>query len=415
MVIETLTASEYQACVASAFVERDTATMVRAMVASVLFAGACASSDPPDFGPPLVEIERKNGNVDAVRNTSADVVDLVPFPEYSLDYPATGILLPTSLTFKDMPLLATDVFPFESNVGIAMLPAIRVAGGGAVPQGSSSLVVEIEGLAIVRLKSTYTVEYECYGPQVLTGETTFTIFPHGRIVRHDEVTPNLTEFPDRGCGTGSDGYFFTSFWSFTAPTVGPLDANDQAAGTDSTELCARYVAPDLGIALIWDTTLTEPRLPDPLPPTNSMRFVYDFIDPGVDGAANFVGTVGDADSVLQLAQSAVEPCKTMLDGVKDRQPTINGALASLDDSGFYAIDDPTPDRVTIEATTDGLPAGFAVSLDLGGASHARVTRSDGAMDGVWFIPELDPQNDRIVFWFRDQLPPADSITIEPLD
>src|SRR5439155_820438 len=147
--------------------------------------------------------------------------------------------------------------PNESLVGIAIYPA---GNASADPQDQpfgrgGDIQVEAEGPFVAKVLVTFELQFTCFTDmQVMTGSSGFTLFPSGRIVRHDfDITPGQTTYPDRlgtcGCSTFTAGehpsYFFTSYWAFDPNGAQMFDQNNVLVGVGSgapggTSACTRY-------------------------------------------------------------------------------------------------------------------------------------------------------------------------------
>lgn len=383
--------------------------------------GACATpTTPPDFGASRFTVDTTPDalTVTLLPDPAAPTAD----PGLSLRFPATGIRLPDSLKFPSNgdELVQKTACPFEGGIGTTLYPILQASGGDTPPGDLSSHAdVEINGRAIVRVKVDYDVPYTCSGVHTMHGESSFTIMPHGRIVRHDTVTANTAALTDPtqgcGCGPGDSGYFFNSAWTFPGDTAVMVDDTDQATTAPARDgVCATYPATGVGVGVQWAAAER--------PPSGGLRLVtdgprasviYDFLS-GAGAPVVPAMSTGDVTSFVQLSPGAAA-CSAILDQVREAPHTltVNGMEAHLDGSGFY-LEPTTFDSTIVLATSNGIPAGFVVALDLRGRHHARLSASFSTDDG-WFIPDRDPSTDRALFWFRDALAAGQTITIEPVD
>jgi hypothetical protein len=294
----------------------------------------------------------------------------------------------------------------ETLVGVAVYPAVVAAAGvNAADGGESGIEFLQSGPGVARLRINYDVSYSCETPQNLRGSSTFTFFPSGRIVRHDTVTPlNAAIGPPMGCGCqpGSltSPIYFTSFYTFAGSFV-DSEGDALPAGTSGVQQhCA--VAGDHVVGVSWQDSTTRLRQSG-----NAWASVYDW----VANASSLSPMQKTVTSALKIQlDSTVEGCDTALEGLGDPPLEIDGREISTDEHGVF-VDD-TMHSSTFELT---VPIGikeFALSVDIGDRTHARVTRSTETRP-EWYTAQID--GGRVMFWFEDGLDPGETITIEPID
>jgi hypothetical protein len=112
-----------------------------------------------------------------------------------------------------------------------------------------------------------------------------------------------------------------------------------------------------------------------------------------------------------VSPTALNECGKILASIGDIPVMIGGTrLDVVDHDGIYR--DPSTHKAsfTIEPAGAAVPAGFVVSVDLGGASHAAITRSPATARVAVAQRET---SSRFLFVFFDGLAPGESITIEP--
>lgn len=81
-----------------------------------------------------------------------------------------------------------------------------------------------------------------------------------------------------------------------------------------------------------------------------------------------------------------------------------------DDDGIYRDSVPHASAFDVARVNSAVPAGFAISVDLAGATHATMTRSDAMPPRV--IAQRE-EGSRFLFVFFQELSPGESVTIEP--
>jgi hypothetical protein len=357
----------------------------------VAVAAGCASVPPSPEERTLLEVDETTGRT----STTSDA----PM-QFTLQFADRGIRMPSSIQLDGVNRVAPGECPRESGIGIGLFPAANASAPGlGGDEGSSVLEVDWAGPTIGRITITWSLPYECVTQQQLAqGESTFTVFPNGRIVRHDIATPSTTTLSvdTNPCGCGAEtNFFFTSYWSFTpTPQVMP-DGSPMVDG--ATAGCAVYSNHMIGVA--WPDTdtrvLAEPAM---------SSFVHDW----AKDSPTLAPDQREVTSAIMLSEETTPAkCADVIADLDDFPITVAGSQVITDDSGIYLDTRDHSDPVTI-TTSRRLPRGFAVSLNVG--DFAEVTRSPERDDG-WFATQDDDGS--TVFWFRDGLNVGESITIDP--
>ena len=302
----------------------------------------------------------------------------------------------------------------ERRVGVALFPAGVVASGDIADFGGDSNVetlVEAPGLAKVRV--TYDIDYLCPAIETFRGQSVFTFFPSGRIVREDiaidpsdgGIEPDAGAADSCGCGFTDIDFFFTSFWAFADTGFDEqVDENNQMPRDGVTSAaCTMY--PTHGVGVSWPDASTR------FHPSVASAHVYDFLanQNALPDETRFV------TSAVQVRDDVRTPgaCGEILAQLADPPLEVGEEhLGSTDHDGIYR---PALEHsgTTVIKTDEGIPGSWAVSLDLGGADHGRVTRQPDIEDFVRF--HADPETPgNTVFVFLQGLAAGESITIEPL-
>jgi hypothetical protein len=378
--------------------------MQRVLWIVALGASACAKPSQPVFADPLVVVS--HGTDDIV-----DVHQAEEIPGYVVTFgKAKGF--PTSLSFVGQELLgAGTTCDLESLIGTAIYPA-AVAVGDIALDPASTLTFDLEGPAVARAKVSYAVPYTCNGAaQHLSGTTTLTFFPFGRIARHDEVTASDSALPaSPNCECASDNnYFFTSFWTFApqATALMPTGATiDETNDYDQQTACFTYSALGAYVGIRYSGTQTRVILTQG---EELSRFVNDFQR---RAPSLGIGERGSVDSAIQLSDTEPQPCSQLTEPLEDRGLRVDGRAAVLDGSGIFT--DPGGDYGrTIAITGAGAIApGFVVSLS-GIHEHLKVNREN--TEETYYLPQLDRAGGRTLVWFRDALLAGTTAEIELLE
>src|SRR5262249_26114364 len=138
-----------------------------------------------------------------------------------------GFHFPDSLkiTGVDGDLIGHEQMPtcfFEDEVGIRIAPATRISAHGSSEVTKNSLELVMHGPAIVQVKLEWATMFTCEYTRNPGGTSTFTVFPDGRIVRHDRIGeppyPGSVSPSRCACDVGAemqDPYFrVATYWTF---------------------------------------------------------------------------------------------------------------------------------------------------------------------------------------------------------
>ena len=362
---------------------------------------ACASVDEP------------SGLTAAGMFTEADAAFRVFAPGYQMDFSATGLHLPEHLLVNQgaVDVLGTDLPCFESRVGISVIPALSAHAGGGT---SSEIMPILNGPAVVKVNVTYDVDYDCPGPEKLRGETDFTLLPGGRIVREDiMVTPSSNHLDKTGsCGcqqetnpTNFHNLFFTSYWAFDPARATQVQADGSPVTEDVYAACTMY--PDRAIGVRWEM---QGSVGTRFHPNAAAAHVLDWVrdQTGLDATPQ---SITSAIQISNTAPAAPSDCGKVLALLDDVPLQIGNTLLNLTDhDGIYRDPAVHDSAFTITAHGSDVPPGFVISVDLGGATHARVTRSPAKAEIGVAQRETDT---RFLIAFTDGLGAGESVTIEP--
>lgn len=355
---------------------------------------ACASPEPR-AGDPVIAVV-----ADHVISTGAVA--------YDLGFATTGLPMPEHLMFGGADWIANgETCPLESGVGINLYPAFRALAstyGGDPPSstGATELVVEMSGPAVARVRARWAVDYMCSGhANTASGDTLFTLFPSGRIIRHDEHVigsdVGLTG-ASGACGcTGGSSYFLTSSWGFPDTVTNTSETGDALPdpAPGLTRACA--IANDHGIAVAWPDDHTR------IHPNDSNAWVYDWTNNAT------AITPGEHELVTRMQLGATGDCAALLAGLATPQLQIAGQPTSVGADGIYEVSGTHAGSFTIE-TAAMVPAGWAVAVDLGDATHVQV---HGSVETAgWYLVQRDPIAMKTLIYFRDALPAGSTIAVE---
>ncbi len=257
----------------------------------------------------------------------------------------------------------------------------------------------------------------------LVGESIFTIFPDGRIHRHDDVTLAAAEV-DGGCGVcGGGPYIFTTYTVARAQLMGGIEPAGIALGdiqSDERIICTRNDGRSLamGFAEGVGTNQRFRRLTSPTLGAPSVAIVHDI----ARGSSQQVSNSFVRDSVMLLG--ATDDLCVGLNARIERLTGGNqvlelrelGQRLTLRNDGIYEYDESSAiavDEVTLEPVDESIDGGFAVQLSFGEKStdNLRIRHSNPGRTSVGWarLDRLD--GDNLLFFFRDPLVMGESITI----
>jgi hypothetical protein len=272
-----------------------------------------------------------------------------------------------------------------------------------VGEGTDSTATTlIEGPALVRVEVNYKVDYMCPGAQTLDGTSTFTMLPTGRIVRRDSIQPSTdTLAPNATCGceSGSGDLTFSTFYAFDAQAAQQVDAAGATLGDGTPQGCTIY--PDAAIGVAFNPGDGTPRS------SGAGAHILDF----ERNTASLPNTRRETTSAIQIFSDddlAPSFCEDILGLLAVVNLSVNGEPRTTDLDGVFDDEGVVhTGPITLEPIDDPIPPGFAIQLDLGGATHATVSRP---VDRVF--RQRGPGN-TYFFVFPDELDVGDSITIVP--
>lgn len=349
-----------------------------------------------------------------VLRVTADRGVRVAGSNFELDFAASGVHMPEHLIVDHVDVLGVDdTCRGENRIGIAVAPARQASAG--VADTNPEPTVLAAGPLIAKVKVQYALDYTCPNNERLSGTSEFTIFPSGRIARWDsQVQPSnnsLTQVGECGCQHETDSVnfqdlFFSSFWAFEPVGANQVQANGNPVTDGVLAACTFYAEHAIGVA--WQ---------NPVPVGSHTRFhaqrtASHSLDWPTSNNRMILPTPQSVASAIQITSPAPSPnqCGAILDSLADVALTIGGENFKPDSDGIYH--DPTVHTVAfdIAAATADVPAGFAISVDLGGADHAVIKRSDGTERIAVAQRELD---NRFFIIVNDRLKLDDSLTIEP--
>jgi hypothetical protein len=339
-----------------------------------------------------------------------------------------------NLLGSDGDLLCYD----ERGAGLSLYPTARISADTTAPVTKNQLAAVWTGPAVVQVRVDWQTQFACERARAPQGSSTFTVFPDGRIVRHDQLgdpNPLLISAGNCKCDryvdetTTPDEFIIESYWTFTRsfqasfsvstkapPDVQPAviptmrsNANNVGAlclDNNAYQLASLQVRPptrpDDSPQSFGTGSLIGHRLQQPLGPANLEALSWDIY------SALFIEHGGCIEASKRVIAHTSPPA-VALDGTPVPESPLNGVYGG----------DPGSDgkpgvllrggRGTLQA--QAVP--FAVWLrfpDPVGGVRALLP----GMTGEWYTPQrLDDRN--WIVWFENNPLAADKpIQIEPL-
>jgi len=371
----------------------------------------------------------------------------------------SGFRFPDALRIDGVDVMGHASSPCwgQRGTGFAVMPMPPVSGDpepGGPSAMTSQLHAALSGPAVVQVRLDWTTRFDFMTQPMCSpnpnhvpgGSSTFTVFPDGRIVRHDQLTdtnPNMERVLAEQCTCPDpalvpEQFHLSSYWAFARdlfPTqVGLATPEDPTAQDDLgaiptkivsnyNSICLDSTSGTYQIASAWDvppgagpeTFGYDMLISHDLQkaPTSALDFSWDvhgalFIT-RADCTAAFKRAIDYTQQRSQLSINGAPHTPSMLDGMFGGDPGDGS-------QGIDVPDGPTVLSLPPLAPDGGPPTpfvgGFAVWLRFPRALEVPVATRAGAT-GTWYVPQrVDDRN--WILWFRDPLlQPADTITVRP--
>jgi hypothetical protein len=394
-----------------------------ALVAAAGVLPACLTI--PAFTPPTYDDDECAPGVSI--GELPDASHTVNGPSYSIHFPIAGYHYPDHVVLGQNDVLAGGQVPTCSDqilTGVGLAPSDRIDGTAVAPSSPGTVTVIADGPAVAKLDVAWTSAMTCTPAASISGHTSFTMMPDGRVVRFDAIDSPTAQADVANC-TCSGGatlaawdvssYFVAVQSQFSAivnSALSPVTPSDTAA--QDQILCTS--GPDHAVAFGFPLDQVRVKTVN-----TGHAFTFDFLGTPttvLDTTTTFPGTTS---AYLFGAGNA---CPALIGTLQafgaDPKLAVNGVQLSTNTDGIYGGDDggghvgvSVGATTTLTAPTLPIPAGFVVWLDLG------VTRSSFQITGTnevgtsWYTLGRPKQNgdSQVIIWFENQLAVGDSITI----
>lgn len=333
---------------------------------------------------------------------------------------AMSLPMPELLTLGGGDILGSSTeCSFEDKLGVAVYP-VFMGSAGSISSGfsSASFTVRVAGPAFQQYRVMWSRGTFC-GQGQLTGESVFSLFPDGRIVRNDSISPPTGTTSASNCvncaGAVGGTFVATSYLALdlaqfhdlqltTGTREDPLPGNDSTAAEGG---CAVTVNASGRIALRWDRY-------EGSGPQFATR---------VRSIQSKLVLVADLARGLVLTQTPLRVRTTMVLDANDATcSTLNertlrvasampisfgGTAVSLDPSEVYAATAEVAGPFVVRTNTD-VPGGFVISFP--SAGHTAIATDRDPSRVIW---QFDQATQRFYVWFHDPLTSATPVTITP--
>ncbi len=380
--------------------------------------------------------------------------------DLELHFPMAPISLPDSLKIGGTEVLGdqTGCNP-EAKIGLAFYPVYTMTSGTTAwptetgDQHDSSIAGSATGPAFARTRVSWLGTFHCgVTTQMMSGASTFTVFPDGRVVRHDQFdTPTTTTIgaASCGCGGGVGNYFLTSYLTLlndrfthlgfnastnnlpmpTETTLASLHDADSVENPNPRWACLenRDAAAQRRFGIAWPASVmptvddggTRIKLEIDTPPMPTTTLLYDWSndDPSVAAGVRQVSTAWFVDAGANATCNATEMTDLFNGYAFARRLDVDqggtGVLVPLDVStGIYAVGGAAVPSYSIKVETalTGVPPGFAISLSFPSDAAPGV-----ALNGVPLVDGVDylVQHEAAVhtLWFAAGLAQGQTLTV----
>ncbi|TMQ03095.1 MAG: hypothetical protein E6J90_42630 [Deltaproteobacteria bacterium] len=428
-------------------------TLKRPTAATAVVAGVAAAaclSLPPYRGEPLMSYQDKDEDGGATITGSGFVLHFAS---------GSGFHLPDSLKVGDAEVMGhvgsdsinpmTSSCDSESETGIKLAPTPRISPDSIAPATQTRLTAVLSGPVVVQVRIDWATHFMCAPLAVPGGTSTFTVFPEGRIVRHDKLNDPTQPVSVDGCACPGSRYevggtfYVSSFWTFAQAQFGSLNGVDLGASGGSDDMLQPVASKDRytvdaqypvvcfdakdsarQVASAWDlppevngqrastflfgtTPLVGHRIDKPFG-SNMLDLPWD-----IHGAV-FLEHAGCA-AAAKRAHEYLEPSPLRIDEGNPIKPSLlDGMYGGERGDGGRGIDLGS-DRATLSPPPGGtVPGPFAVWLTFKSSIDVpRATLQGGTSTPGWYEPQrVDGRN--WILWFRDPLMAGQMIAIAPL-
>lgn len=393
--------------------------MSRGCAAALLALAGCLSV--PAYAPEV-----------AVTYTESGTGGTAAGPGFALHFAdGNGFHFPDALLIDGNDVLGHATAPGcadEDEAGIAVSPTMRISAHGGASPVMNQLVAALRGPAVVQVRLDWATRFACNLDRTPRGTATFTVFPDGRIVRHDIVAdPATSPLLPADCSCGGDmgtQFTITAFWTLARSRFMQIYAPDARAFPDPSEVITNMSTSCIDstgyqVAFGWRETDGMTILSG----DSVIGFGRDLTQFAQslsqfsfkNRSALFIGRTGCGAGVARALEYAAPSCRPdsslaclSINGTGTTPAEVDGIYGGDTGTGMPGLD------VGMGATElkGSLKSAFAVWLRFPRAVSAVRATLQGAQ-GAWYVPQQVDDRSWIL-WFRDSLSASQMITVEPI-
>jgi hypothetical protein len=352
-------------------------------------------------------------------------------PGFELQFADSAFHFPDALRIDGVDVLGHESMPGcfeEDEAGVLIAPTPRISASGDAERVANRLVPALLGPAVVQIRVEWATRLACNAARNPNGNSTFTVFPDGRIVRYDVVAdPSEVEISANECACdrsadGSEGFTVSTYWTlarerFINMVSGQEQLDLPAPGKtpSNNESAACLAGNGFQVAIAWpDSTSSSVRGGNAVIAfARNMIYRDSKLDPFTwdNGTALFIERRG-CDVALARADEhnappRIGPPRISIDGetiAPAARDGIFGGTGSDAEPGIALAGD----RAEITGTTAGP---FAVWLRFPRSTDAVRATLEGKK-GPWYLPQRVDDRSWIV-WFREPIASPQTIVVEP--
>ena len=341
-------------------------------------------------------------------------------PGYVLRFPAAGFRYPDQLHIGTADVLGTATScNEESLVGIDLYPITRFSVDSPVSGETASATIVLGGPVVAKVAVTWSwqAQVSCAPNRTVRGDSTFTLFPDGRVVRFDELTtPAAPSQTNCDCDTGAPGFFLTAYLTFEPSVMVSSSTGDPVIPTTGAGMmlpmlsCAYGNGWAIGIAeqlagrvknatgggIVLTTDLDASGSTSLSSGTRSTVTAYQI---GTGNCMQLIGSIAHYMNVTgpQLRVRNAGGFDTMIGTERDGMyGGDNGSAAGL----------PTGPGTLTLTTPDTIPPGWALWVR---GTTVLAPSAMPARTGDWF--KIQNGTNESIIWFRDGLTSGETITV----
>jgi hypothetical protein len=342
---------------------------------------------------------------------------------------------PNALKIDGIDVMGHEMMPGcsdQDESGAQIAPTLRISPHSGAMIEKNQLMPVLRGPAVVQVRFEWATQFACGSIRTPGGTSTFTVFPDGRIVRHDTIDDPVTSMISSNnclCDGVSASFNISTYWTLARTPNLSLYAPNASTKVDLPKPKAEVTNYDTAcldsgayqVAFAWwhrpeDTTTAEHTA---IHGGDMLIGVGRYAgDPNSvlgklslnDSSAMFIGhnePDGCAKPIAR-AKGYVVPLPLMINESLTTPAAHNGIYGAGGGDGPFELGSGN-DRAVLTGPTD---SSFAVWLRFSHSVDAIRARREDATRPQYVPQQVD--DDEWIVWFRDPLLVTQSITIDPI-